>query len=259
MRSMNSMGFTRRTFFAGLGSLALLASTGQISAAAGLAQTYPYLLGDATVNIKVFQNGNGSTFVCPHDNENTASTVALRMVRSHGGTLIELSHKGTRNITFNHEGASYEFDPNRMFSDRGIKASLQAQGGRYSQEAHALVENFASVVKLYIKPGQIIAMHNNTNGSYSALSYKEGGDMQREAQQVHINPDIDPDDFYFVTTQAAFNRLQRLNFNVVLQSRRATDDGSLSVYAARSGKPYVNVEAQSGHSSVQRAMLEALL
>lgn len=39
---------------------------------------------------------------------------------------------------------------------------------------------------------------------------------------------------------------------------QVTDDGSLSVRAARNGLPYVNVEAQHGHREQQVRMLEAL-
>lgn len=221
-------------------------------------ETYPYLLGDKTIAIKILRNGSGSNFVCPHDNENTASAIAAVMVRAHGGTLIELSHSGERNINFSHAGVAYTFDPNRMFTDRGIKATLQALGP-YSEDAYALVKNFADVVKLYFKPGLIIAMHNNTNGAYSIRSYIAGGDMQTEASQVYVNPDIDPDNFFFVTTLNLFNRLKDRNFNVVLQASRTSDDGSLSVYAAQKGVPYVNIEAQAGKSAVQQAMVESLL
>ncbi len=39
---------------------------------------------------------------------------------------------------------------------------------------------------------------------------------------------------------------------------RATDDGSLSVWAARRGVPYVNVEARHGDRQGRTRMLEAL-
>ena len=47
---------------------------------------------------------------------------------------------------------------------------------------------------------------------------------------------------------------------MVLQNNdRATDDGSLSVLAARRGQRYVNVEAQHGHVEAQAQMLCVLL
>lgn len=252
-----NLTLSRRDFLAALGAALLLPVLGT-AAIASNTETYPYLLGDATIKIKVFHNGNGPTFVCPHDNENTASAVALEMVRLHGGVLIELSHNGERNIRFNHQGVAYTFDPNRMWTDRGIRASLQTLGQTYSEEAHQMVESFASVVKLFFKPGLIVAVHNNTDGNYALSSYTQGGDMENEASKIFINPDTDPDDFFFVTSTSLFDRLKARNFNVVLQARGASDDGSLSVYAASKGIPYVNVEAQTGHATFQRAMIEAL-
>ena len=70
----------------------------------------------------------------------------------------------------------------------------------------------------------------------------------------------DADDFFFVTAARLFDALAARGFTVVLQDNaRVTDDGSLSVLAARRAQLYVNVEAQHGHRAEQTAMLRALL
>ena len=64
----------------------------------------------------------------------------------------------------------------------------------------------------------------------------------------------------FVTDRALYDALVGEGFNAVLQDNdAATDDGSLSVWAAREGVPYVNVEAQHGHRAEQAAMIDALV
>lgn len=105
----------------------------------------------------------------------------------------------------------------------------------------------------------VVTLHNNTDGNYSVLSYLPGGAHAREAQEVHVVDGRDPDDFFFVTDRDLFERLAEKGFNVVLQHNdAATDDGSLSVYAGRRGKPYVNVEAEHGHLHEQVEMVRAL-
>lgn len=56
-----------------------------------------------------------------------------------------------------------------------------------------------------------------------------------------------------------YEALAAEGFAVVLQdNERAADEGSLSVWAARQGIPYVNVEAEHGQRDRQVEMLEAL-
>lgn len=223
---------------------------------------YPYLVGDSVVTISVEEYGSGPTFISLHDNENTSVNAARAIIKQHGGRLIELIHDGERNITFHHRGITYVFDPNRIFSERGIVDTLRTQGKTYSREAYDIVRNFATVFLVHFEHGfapgeKMVSVHNNTNGDYSLESYI--GDLAADASAVHQNPSIDPDDFFLVTTKALFAYFKSHEQNVVLQSKRATDDGSLSVYAAQKGIPYVNVEAQVRHKTIQQHMLALLL
>jgi len=64
------------------------------------------------------------------------------------------------------------------------------------------------------------------------------------------------DDFYFVTDPLIFQILSSGRYHVVLQAEETlTDDGSLSVYCAQLGIPYINVEAQHKHLVRQTKML----
>jgi hypothetical protein len=105
----------------------------------------------------------------------------------------------------------------------------------------------------------VIALHNNSDGAYSALRYAQGGALASDAARVFIKDGSDPDDFFLVTEPEVFEALRRRGYNVVLQDNsRVTDDGSLSVHCGRAGVRYINIEAQHGHLDRQVAMILAL-
>ncbi len=182
--------------------------------------------------------------------------------------LCALTHTGGRNVAFDMGGQRFTFDPNRMFTDRGARLSLerlshsdsaaadvpQAVVDKVRRFAGALVDSLRLDARPYV-----VALHNNTEANYSAESYLPGREYAGDAAEVHLAPEADPDNFFFVTTRELFGRLSGLGFNVVLQNNEtATDDGSLSVYCGRKGIGYVNVEAQHGHLEAQQRMIRAL-
>ena len=220
-------------------------------------------VGDSEVTVVVHQaETSGPTYLNLHDDENTGVEAALSVIRQHGGRVIELQHGGERNITFALGDTSYTFDPNRMFTDQGANLTL-ADLSDSSQAAASAVRAFAEALLDEISldtVGTIITLHNNTDERYSVLSYNEGGEYETDVLFVHITDDVDPDDFFFVTDRRLYDRLRAGDFNAALQDNaRATDDGSLSVYAGQQGVPYVNVEAEHGHFEMQVKMLEYLV
>jgi hypothetical protein len=148
-----------------------------------------------------------------------------------------------------------------VFTDAGRARTLTALS-RNTPEARAALEALAdSVLAVYAEtdPAVVVTLHNNTDARYSARSYAAGGDYAADAEAVMIHDGSDPDDFFFVTDRALYDALVARGFNAVLQDNAAaTDDGSLSVWAAQNGRPYVNVEAQHGHRGVQEEMIRAL-
>ena len=206
-------------------------------------------------------NRPGLTYINVHDDENTSVQAGLDVIRRPGGRVIELQHMDRRNIVFTLDGTTYEFDPNRMFTDVGAEASLH-RFGAYSDSAFAVVRRFADeLIEAYdlAALSVVVTLHNNTEGTYSAKSYAEGGEYEEDAADVFIVEGSDPDDFFFVTDRGIFEKLKAGGFNVVLQDNdRATDDGSLSVFCGQHDIPYVNVEAQRGHLEAQIRMLDYL-
>ena len=248
----------RRDFVLGLG--AALVNMGMIAPEAMAASSSTYMLGDTEVTLNSYSSGGGPTYFAPHSNEATAIAAAKAVAKANGGRVFWLTHgDGERNITFKLEGKTYVVDPNRMFSDKGAKASLQKLGTS-SPEALAAVRGLAQFVLKGLFAGTVrplVGIHNNTAGSYSAQTYIDGAD-KAAAKKVYIKPGTDPDDFFFVTSQESFDTLKGRGFNVVLQASRIADDGSLSVYCQKKHVPYINVEAEVGHAAKQKEMLKTL-
>ncbi|HDV5710737.1 TPA: protein tyrosine phosphatase [Legionella pneumophila] len=207
------------------------------------------MVGDEPVIIQQTK-GQGKTFVHVHHNEQTALKAAKAVIRKEGGSLITLIHSGGRNIVFHLHNQRYEFDPNRIFTDKGIKKTL-AQYSYYTPEAHQEVKKLADKIKALLPEGKVIAVHNNS--SYSLKDYLPGHELAKDAKALYMNPDNYFRNFYLVTKLSDYLRLKMQGFNGVLQKPSATDDGSLSVYLAK--RDYINVEAGYDQLAEQIKML----
>lgn len=222
-------------------------------------------LGNTQVNILIYQKGEDSNLVFfnMHDDENTAVAASLAFIEKYGGKFLTLSHRGERLITFEWQGKAYKIDPNRIFTDLGIKNTL-LKHSHYNDEALAEVQSFKNELIDRLLEGNktiVIAMHNNRNSpSFSALSYAAEGNLNDEAADVYINPDQGSGDFFYTIDMQHFEYFKSKKLNVVLQDNlKATDDGSLSIYCELKGIQYINIEAERGHLDEQIRMLEALL
>ncbi len=207
-------------------------------------------VGDARVIIQQQKNGDGKAFVHLHQSEKTALKAARTIVQQDGGFLITLIHSGNRNIVFTLNKKQYEFDPNRIFTDAGIKKTL-SEFSEYTPQAAAEVKKLADKIKVLLPKGKIIAVHNNE--TYSMLNYYPGHDLATEAHSMHVNKDHFYRNFFLVTQQQDFIRLKKYNFNSILQADNAMDDGSLSVFLAN--RAYINVEAGYDELAMQIKML----
>lgn len=224
--------------------------------------THVLPLGGAKINVAESRSpGAPLLYVNLHDDENTSAQAGLELLGRTGGRLLELRHSGRREVVFELGARTYRFDPNRIFTRRGVEQTL-AKLSQRDAEAERLVERFAADLLALYKIDQaetVVALHNNGEKGYSALSYTAGQPLAGDAEDVFIAPDRDPDDFFFVTERSVFEALRKQGSNVVLQdNRRVTDDGSLSVYCGRAGTRYINVEAKHGHLSEQIKMLDEL-
>lgn len=217
----------------------------------------PYRLGDTTINLSASGSSGRYVYIHLHENERTALQAARKFLSQHSGKLITLSHSGGRYVSFSLNGQRYQFDPNRIFTARGIRRTLSTNSRRVSPEAITVVSEFADTIIDMLGSQNIVALHNNANETIR--SYLPNGKFAREAAETAYFAKQNPHNFFLVTQASTFDMLKKKGFNVVLQNnRQVTDDGSLSVYAAMHGIPYVNVEAGYNALGAQVNMLNAL-
>lgn len=229
-------------------------------------------LGETPVRLVTYTAPVGSSATAPldalvlHDDENTAVEAGLDVLEAVGGRLVELRHTGQRNVSFDLNGEVYVADPNRMFTDAGARRTLDQHSVRTTPEAVAALRAFGDAVRAHYlgggmpRLGLVLTLHNNTPDRYSARSYVPDGVYADDAADVHLEPETDSDNFFFVTDEALHEALAARGFSTVLQDNdAAADDGSLSVWAAQAGVPYVNVEAEHGQRAEQARMIHGLL
>jgi hypothetical protein len=227
-----------------------------------VSKIYFFKIGNRNIPVQVTQFGKPNGIVCInlHDNEYTSVNAAMWVLRETGGTLIRIQNKRERIIKFILKNRKYGFDPNRMFSGIGIKASLE-RSGRTSEEAIAITSSFGQRVLGLIPDSTVcvIALHNNTKNAFSVKSYLPGNDHDIDAIKVYHNPKQDEDDFILTTDSNLYREMMQLGYNAILQDNmNARKDGSLSVYYGELNKRYVNIETEHGKTSEYARMLKSL-
>lgn len=215
------------------------------------AAVYPVMVGNEKVLIKVWKGEGRKTFVHLHQNETTALKAAKAVFRQQGAGLLTLEHSGGRTIHFQLKHQRFEFDPNRIFSDKGIRATLERYS-RYTPEAHQEVKKLAQQILKRLPAGRVVAVHNNRG--YSIRDYLPGHELAAEAKAVYLSPKHYFRNFYLLTQDKDYLYYKKLGLNGVLQAESASDDGSLSVLLRQ--KSYMNVEAGYDQLAEQINMLK---
>ncbi len=221
--------------------------------------THTFLLEEEKVWVNVYQgSGPGLTFVNLHDNENTSAEAAKVHIRGHGGRLVELVHGRGREVVIRRRGSLHRFDPNRMFTEDGLRQTLKYfhnLNPANTAIAADFAKQLASIVNIE-KDKAIIAVHNNTPGRLTIKDFQPGQWYGDDAREVFINPAEDPDDFFFTNSLTLFRALRTLRYNVALMAFDPPDRGTLGNYVNHVGGIYILVEAEHGHLDRQIRMLE---
>jgi hypothetical protein len=216
-------------------------------------------LGNSIIRLKTFQYGSAKDLVMInlHDDEMTSVIVAKKFLQANGGLLIKIENTNQRNINFWLADRSYTFDPNRMFSRRGISKSLE-ESGNVSDIAINEVEKFCKrILKLIpATPTCVIGLHNNTAAEFSITSYLPGSERATDAKQVYRNAFQDADDLFLTTDSLLYKQLSAAKYNVLWQDNtNAEKDGSLSIYCGEKNIRYLNCETQHGKVKQYTRML----
>lgn len=227
---------------------------------AGNERTYHYTLGQRSVPLKVTVYGNRKdvVMISLHDDETTGVEAARAVLERTGGILLSIGNNNQRNITFTQRGITYRFDPNRMFTKTGIKATLQEYSKQSTKSAINAIHGFSNFVLNQVPSGAVvlIALHNNDDAGFSALTYMKGGECEKDAAAVHQSDTRDPDNFFLTTDKLFFRKVRTSGYNAILQHHKAKDDGSLSVFYGKKNRRYVNIEAETANVAEQKEMIE---
>jgi hypothetical protein len=259
-------------------------------------KTLTLTLGETAVKVNVYEKpGARVTFFAPHHDELVAPEATKDAVARRGGRLVELvsfddAGRPARRVSFKLRGKSYSVDPNRIFTENGRTCA------GLSSDVEPAVQSFAeALLEIIYAPGGkrlregesfLVAVHNNSDfegkvgraraDDLTADAFARPGPaataphgaFQDSAAGVFLsNREADADNFALVTDARLLGPFAERGFNVVLQRPAAelrgsgcgVDDGSLSVYSALQGVPYVNLEADAlSGGARQREMLEAV-
>ncbi len=232
-------------------------------------------VGDLDVPVRILGDCRSPfRYVTLHGIEETAPRAVAQHLQHHEGCLIELINPDERLVKFHFRNASYQFDPNRVFTVTGLDKNLlllNPRLRRLSPRRRLLVveavQRFAEdLLRLMLEPpapGQtLIAVHNNGTKPEAKFSFETFLDRDGYFPGVEAlvyRRTNSPFDLLVVTDPADFEELSHRNLNVVLENgRRAEDDGSLSVFCGKKGIRYANVEARLGELEVQAEMLDTL-
>jgi len=199
----------------------------------------------------------GIQFLHVHENEKTAVEATRAILAQSGhGCFVSWQSQDDRYVSFEINGKHFKIDPNRIYSAKGLEATLK-KNGDYTPEAFSKAQALAQAfLNKYVNDKKfIVAVHNNTEGDLTAYSFVKGG----ETKASYINKERDPDDFFLTTDPWVFEYLKKRKFNIVLQKQGIADDGSLSVYAAKRKIPYLNIEAQHDHLQMQKEMVTVVM
>ncbi|MCD9188656.1 MAG: hypothetical protein LUM44_19715 [Pyrinomonadaceae bacterium] len=233
-------------------------------------------LGDSTVEIRVYtkklpnQTFN-KTFAVVHNDEQTGLNAVKEVISQKGGRLVEVVSKNkSRYLSLKLAGKTICIDPNRIYTDEGIKADLQdkMRGCKYLTEEEAKKETNIAPVRTFAQNLQniiqdkgnsnykfIVAVHNNDPGgcltfevfSKSFLCDKKS--VKQTEKVLESTPKDNIDNFIIVTTPTLFDALKNKGFHLVLQVGKEkltgdANDGSMSVYASLNDLRYIVLETQ---------------
>ncbi len=245
-------------------------------------------LGDDTVYLKIYTKpGKNVVYAHVHENEEASLEAGMAVLNKYGGKLFTLSHSidtTNRNVTFEYNKTIYQFDPNRIYTtnDTILQKNIKiiSGDGKVDTKVKKDVRNLANIIWSETKGAKlIVALHNNKNTpatfktlwffinnfepeSYNITSYvmksEFASDSNKSCDEIYINPRLNNSEFFIVTEKRDFDLFLQKKYSVVLQNAEPIDDGSMSVFAVKNKRRYINSEAKMGKIIEQTEMLELL-
>tara|TARA_B100000530_G_scaffold334254_1_gene283770 strand:+ start:119 stop:865 length:747 start_codon:yes stop_codon:yes gene_type:complete len=209
----------------------------------------------AGVKFEILINGESNRrYIWIHGDEKTAELLIRKYLKENHGTAFLINNK-EREVLIN----GYMLDPNRIFTNVGVKKNLKKLNRNISKsqinKTIELISNDRENFFKSISPpdgGLLISLHNNIR-EYSIdneIPLSTEVSIKNTNHPHHHN-------FFICTNKEDYDLLKKSPFNVVLQDKQIeNDDGSLSWYAYRKNIRYINIETRLGHLRTQSEMLK---
>ena len=155
-------------------------------------------------------SAGGPVFLNLHENEQTSVGPVRNVLRANPGRLVCMRSRGRRNVVFWQRLIPHVFDPNRIFTDAGLRETLSDYSSLTASALAALQLLRGEVLTLLRLPhGQpVVALHNNDGIGYSVVEYLAGGRHTDDAAAVAAPAMQRPEDFFLVTDPRWFARLE---------------------------------------------------
>ncbi len=206
---------------------------------------------------------NNLKYLFIHDNEHTARKVSRYAIQKYGGTLYEVINNNKRNLQIVVDNHFIEYDPNRIFTRKGLKEDLISQNSGHPDHVLKKALNDIRIVQNGLlraldlhKESFLISIHTNNRSSNLSIYYFQQEDFSDQFL-VSINKNHPLKNFFYTITYKDFLFFKSKKYNVVLQKESTIcDDGSLSILTARKGINYVTLEVQEGNYLFQKKMLD---
>ena len=207
------------------------------------------------------KQNRGPTIFLLHDNENSAFDTAIYAVRKYGGKVVAVEAGDRRN--FNGQ------DPNRNF---GLTQAATAPCRDMKRKPAPVFTTLLTDLQAG-RPSFFLTLHNNANGHSSNGG---SGGISAARDSAVMNGEMAPgggdeDDAVLLagttpleqnaSARKLIDKLHKARVNVIYEHVTPQgNDCSFSNYVVlnRLGD-YYNIEAQHGHTSVQKHMLDVLM
>ena len=201
------------------------------------------------INVFTKKGKKTQTFIVVHDSEDAAFDAGLRAIK-HGGTFIALeNHEGRPLYFYGADSGATRQDPNRMFNTDNpywpvAKKILELLDGSPDRMIFALHNN---------KPGGNFRI--DTIATWKNISILS--DADKDKRSLVWIPSSQPQPNKKLADEIAFYKKKGLNVVYEYVPENERGDGSLSVYSAKHGIPYRNIEVEAGIRGNRRSELKS--
>jgi hypothetical protein len=218
-----------------------------------------FRFGDQLITMEKYARPDAASYVLVslHSNETSAIHTAMSFAENHNAIFYRLMNSERRNVEADLLDKKITFDPNCIFTTTGRKQNLKKNHCFDKPTDEQVYQLSRFIIRDMSDENAIVSVHSSDNNSI--LDYKKGGKLHKETKAIFQGSSMDPGDFMLTTDENIFRALKSKGFNVVMQNKaKAKDDGSLGLFCARAGKPYVGIETKAGHNSEELSMLDAV-